>query len=87
MVLPGSMNIAPPPLIRRTTSIPWRCAAAMSTSLRSDWKRPITTAGLAHSQTRRVGPRRPAATSSVSTSSRAMCRAGACAGAWISSQQ
>jgi hypothetical protein len=42
MVLPDSMNIAPPPLIRRTTVIPRRRAWPASTSLRSDWKLPMT---------------------------------------------
>lgn len=78
MVLMGSTNIAPPPEILRTTVIPCLAAPSGSTSLRSDWKLPMTTAGEAHSHTRRVGARRPAATSAVRTSSSAMCRAGAC---------
>lgn len=73
----GSTNMAPPPEMRRTTVIPCFAAPPGSTSFRSDWKLPMTTAGEAHSQTRRVGARRPAATSVVSTSSSAMCRAGA----------
>jgi hypothetical protein len=32
----GSMNMAPPPLMRRTISIPRRVAASSSTSLRTD---------------------------------------------------
>ena len=76
MVFPGSTNIAPPPLIRRTTVMPSRLASAVSTSLRSDWKLPMTTAGADHSQIRSVGGRRPAATSRASTSSSAMCSAG-----------
>ena len=57
MELPGSMNMAPPPLTRRTTVMPWRCAPSGSTSFLSDWKRPMTTAGSAHSQMRSVGGR------------------------------
>ena len=49
-----------------------------STSLRSDWKLPMTTAGADHSQIRSVGGRRPAATSRRSTSSIAMCSTGSC---------
>ena len=55
--------MAPPPEIRRTTSMPCRAAPSGSTSLRSDWKLPMITAGEAHSHTRSVGGRRPAATS------------------------
>jgi hypothetical protein len=76
MVLAGSTNIAPPPLTRRTTMMPRRPASAISTSLRSDWKLPMTTAGADHSQIRSVGGRRRAATSLASTSSSAMCSAG-----------
>ncbi|MCB5274876.1 hypothetical protein BJG92_02414 [Arthrobacter sp. SO5] len=71
MQLPASMNIAPPPLIRRTTLIPCRATPSGSSSLRTDWKLPITTDGSSQSQKRSVGLRRPAPTSSVSTSSRA----------------
>ena len=85
MQLPASMNIAPPPEIRRTTVIPYRSAAARSTSLRSDWNDPMITAGSTHSQNRSVGPRRPAASSSVSTWSRAACSAGGSGPGWISS--
>lgn len=85
-MLPGSTNIAPPPEIRRTTSMPCRAAPSGSTSLRSDWKLPMITAGAPHSHTRSVGGRRPAATSAVSTSSRAMCSAGACGPSWMSCQ-
>ena len=46
MQLPASMNIAPPPLIRRTTLMPCRATPSGSTSLRTDWKLPITTDGL-----------------------------------------
>ncbi len=76
MQLPASMNMAPPPEIRRTTCTPYWAAASSSTSLRSDWNDPMTTAGFSHSQKRRVGPRRPAASSRPSTSSRAACLAG-----------
>ena len=38
------MNIAPPPVMRRTTSTPKRAAFSGSTSFFSDWKLPITTA-------------------------------------------
>lgn len=76
MQLPASMNMAPPPDTRRTTWTPYRSAASASTSLRSDWKEPITTAGFCHSQKRNVGPRRPAASSRASTSSSAACSAG-----------
>ena len=55
MVLPGSMNIAPPPETRRTTSMPCRCAPSGSTSLRTDWNEPMTTSGLSQSQKRSVG--------------------------------
>ena len=65
MVSPGSANIAPPPLIRRTTVIPSRRAWPVLTSLRSDWKLPMMTAGAAHSQIRSVGGRRPAAPGGV----------------------
>lgn len=78
MVLGGSTNMAPPPEMRRTTVTPCFAAPSGSTSLRSDWKLPMITAGEAHSQTRSVGARRPAATSAVRTSSSAMCSAGAC---------
>ena len=74
MQLPASMNIAPPPLIRRTTVIPCRATPSGSTSLRYDWKLPITTDGSSQSQKRRVGLRRPAPTSSVRTSSSATFR-------------
>src|SRR5512146_1631556 len=76
MVPAGSMNIAPPPLIRRTTVMPSRLASVRSTSLRSDWKLPMTTAGADHSQIRSVGGRRPAETSRARTCSRAMCSGG-----------
>ncbi len=78
MVLPGSMNIAPPPEMRRTTVMPCRSAASASTSLRSDWKLPITTAGAPHSQILRVGLRVPAPTASAIAWSSAMCIAGDC---------
>ena len=71
MQLPASMNIAPPPLIRRTTLMPCRATPSGWSSLRTDWKLPITTDGSSQSQNRRVGLRRPAPTSSVRTSSRA----------------
>jgi hypothetical protein len=67
------MNIAPPPLIRRTTETPWRATPSGSTSLRSDWKLPITTEGDSHSQNRRVGLRMPSPTSRVRISSIATC--------------
>lgn len=86
MVSPGSANIAPPPLIRRTTVIPSRRPCPVSTSLRSDWKLPMMTAGAAHSQMRSVGGRRPAATSRASTSSIAMCSAGSWGASWMSCQ-
>jgi hypothetical protein len=60
MVLPGSASIVPP-LIRRTIVVLSLRASSMSTSLPSDWKLPMTTAGVAHSQIRSVGGRRPAA--------------------------
>ena len=53
--LPASMNIAPPPEMRRTTSNPNRLAFSGSTSFFSDWKLPMTTAGSSHSQMRSVG--------------------------------
>ena len=61
MVLPGSMNIAPPPEIRRTTSIPCLAAPSGSTSLRTLWNEPMTTSGRSQSQNRSVGaaPPRP----------------------------
>ena len=37
MQLPCSMNIAPPPVMRRTTPIPCLAAPSASISLRSDW--------------------------------------------------
>jgi lipoate-protein ligase A len=40
MQLPGSMNIAPPPEMRRAIRMPCRRAASSSTSLRTDWKEP-----------------------------------------------
>ena len=43
--------------------MPCRCAASGSTSLRSDWNEPMTTAGSSHSQNRRVGRAPPAADS------------------------
>ena len=61
MTEPASMNIAPPPLMRRTTSKPYFAAFSGSTSFFTDWKLPITTAGSSHSQMRRVGLRRPVA--------------------------
>ncbi|CAM5441796.1 hypothetical protein SCALM49S_05890 [Streptomyces californicus] len=86
MVELGSANIAPPPEMRRTTFTPCRSTPAGSTSLRSDWKLPMITAGESHSQTRSVGGRSPAATSAVITSSSAMCSAGDCGASWISCQ-
>ena len=74
-MLPGSINIAPPPLTRRKTPIPRAAASSRSTSLRRDWKDPMMTAFSFHSQKRSVGPRRPAPTSSVKTWSSAMCSA------------
>ena len=85
-MLPGSMNIAPPPEIRRTTSMPCRAAPSGSTSLRTDWNEPMTTAGSSHSQMRSVGRRRPAATSRASTSSSAMCSTGRARGAGMTSK-
>ena len=76
MQLPGSMNMAPPPEMRRTTPIPWRAAPSGSISLRKLWKLPITTSGAFQSQNRNVGGRTPSATSLVITSSRATCMAG-----------
>ncbi len=76
MQLPASMNIAPPPEMRRTICTPYSSAASESISLRSDWNDPMTTAGFCHSQKRNVGPRRPAASSRPSTSSSAACMAG-----------
>ncbi|CFP65313.1 Uncharacterised protein [Bordetella pertussis] len=86
MVLPGSTNIAPPPLTRRTTVTPWRRAPSGSTSFLSDWKRPMMTAGCDHSQMRSVGGRWPAPTSSVMAASSAMCSAGGSGPGWISCQ-
>ena len=63
MQLPGSMNMAPPPEIRRTTRMPCRCGASMSTSLRTDWNDPITTSELVPVPEPQHGRRRPAATS------------------------
>lgn len=80
MMLPASMNMAPPPVMRRVSVTPSRWAASSSTSLRTDWKTPSTTAVVSHSQMRSVGGRRPAATSSLSTSSRAACSSGENAG-------
>ena len=76
MQLPGSMNIAPPPETRRTTSIRCRSAPSGSTSLRTDWNDPMTTSGLSQSQKRRVGGRSPDPTSRAITSSSATCMAG-----------
>ncbi len=76
MQLPGSMNIAPPPEMRRTMPIPCRAAASSSTSLRTDWNEPSTTSGESQSQNRSVGRRSPVATSRVITSSSATCIAG-----------
>ncbi len=84
MTEPASMNIAPPPEMRRTTSKPYFAAFSASTSFFTDWKLPITTAGLFHSQIRRVGLRRPAPTSSASTWSIAICTTGASSGPWMS---
>ena len=86
MVLPGSMNIAPPPETRRTTSMPCRCAPSGSTSLRTDWNEPMTTSGLSQSQKRSVGGRSPDATSRAMTSSRATCRAGSSTRAGMTSK-
>jgi hypothetical protein len=55
IVLQGSANVAPPPVIRRTTVTPSSRACSVSTSLRSDWKLPMFRAGAAHSQMRSVG--------------------------------
>ncbi len=74
------MNIAPPPEMRRTTSKPYLAAFSASTSFFTDWKLPITTAGLFHSQMRSVGLRVPAPTSAESTSSIAICCTGASSG-------
>src|SRR6476661_3952976 len=74
MQLPASMNIAPPPLMRRTTVIPCRLTPSGWTSLRTDWKLPMITDGSSQSQKRSVGLRRPAPTSSVRTSSSATFR-------------
>src|SRR6478735_490943 len=71
MQLPASMNIAPPPLIRRTTLMPCLATPSGSTSFCTDWKLPMTTDGSCQSQNRRVGVRAPEPTASVSTSSRA----------------
>src|SRR5215216_4033659 len=68
----GSMNMAPPPLMRLTISTPRRAANSSLTSLRTDWNRPNTTQGALHAQTRSVGGRLPAPTLSTSTSSSAM---------------
>ncbi len=76
MQLPGSMNIAPPPETRRTTSMWCRAAPSGSTSLRTDWNEPMTTSGLSQSQKRSVGGRSPDPTSRAMTSSRATCMAG-----------
>ena len=73
---PASMNIAPPPEMRRTTGMPYAAAFSASTSFFTDWKLPITTAGSSHSQMRSVGARRPAPTSSASTWSSARCVTG-----------
>jgi hypothetical protein len=84
MTEPASMNIAPPPEMRRTTSNPYFCALSASTSFLRDWKLPITTAGSSHSQMRSVGLRRPEPTSSASTWSSAICTTGLNAGPWMS---
>ena len=86
MVLPGSMNIAPPPEMRRTTSMPCLAAPSGSTSLRTDWNEPMTTSGLSQSQNRSVGGRSPAATSRAMTSSSATCRAGSSTRAGMTSK-
>ena len=79
------MNMAPPPDTRRTTSMPWRSAPCGSTSLRTDWNEPITTAGSSQSHSRRVGLRRPSPTSRASTSSNArFSRVGRTCGAMTS---
>ena len=82
-MLPPSMNMAPPPVMRRVSVTPSRRAASRSTSLRTDWNTPSTTAVVSHSQMRSVGGRRPAATSRLSTSSSAACMAGETAGSWM----
>src|SRR5699024_3555728 len=79
MVLPGSTNMAPPPLIRRTTVTSCLAAPSMSTSLAIDWKLPMITAFDAQSHTRNDGGRSPAATCSARTSSKAICIGGWCA--------
>ena len=86
MTDPASMNIAPPPEMRRTMSKPYFFALSRSTSFFTDWKLPITTAGFSHSQMRRVGLRRPAPTSSASTWSSAICTTGSRAGPMMSCQ-
>ena len=66
------MNIAPPPLTRRTSSTLLARIASSLTSFLTDWKRPRTTHERSQPQTRIVGGRSPRPTRSVSTSSRAM---------------
>ena len=83
MVLPGSMNIAPPPVQRRTTVIPSFCATAVLTSSSSDWNLPMTTAGAAHSQIRSVGSRLPAATSRAHAMSVSICSFGSRGLSWM----
>ena len=83
MTEPASMNMAPPPEIRRTMSKPYFAAFASSTSFFTDWKLPSTTAGFSHSHTRMVGFRMPAPTSSDRTWSSAICSTGSSAGPWM----
>ena len=62
----------PPPESRRVIVKPRRAAASWSTSLETDWFEPRTRVGSVQPQKRSRGGRRPAATASRRTSSRAM---------------
>src|SRR5690554_8109610 len=73
MQLPGSINMAPPPVTQRTTSILCLLAPSASISFFSDWNEPTTTTESGQSQNRKVGPRWPLATSATMTSSKATC--------------
>ena len=85
MVLPGSMNMAPPPVQRRTTVNPDCCAWSRFTSSSSDWNLPMTTAGAAHSQKRKVGGILPAATRSARRISMSICSWGMRGVSWMTS--
>ena len=70
------MNIAPPPVSRRTTSMPCSLAYSKSTSSAIDWNFPQTTAGAAQSQILSVACRSPFATCVAHSSSTCICSAG-----------